>query len=90
MICDKDVLFSVACFGGLRMQKRWLILLVLLAVVVVTSGCATIFYSDRARLSPSQRGSLDVGMFILDIFWFPWGWIIDFLTGCIWTPAGGY
>jgi len=69
------------------MGRSLLLVALLICVVLASFGCATIFHSDRMNMPPERRGSLDVGMFILDIFFFwPWSWLVDFLTGCIWLP----
>jgi len=66
------------------MFNKVVICIVLVALVVLSTGCASIFYSDRMQ-NPGSR--LDVGMFVLDIFFFwPISWIVDFATGAIWAP----
>jgi hypothetical protein len=87
-ISQRQKKMFLTLLGGCLVKRYQYLVCVLVLVVVLfaITGCATLFHSDRASMTPDQRGGIDVGMFILDIFWFPWGWIVDFITGCIWLP----
>lgn len=72
------------------MKQKVIVYAVLVAVLLMASGCATIFHSDRMNIPATKKGSIDIGMFILDLILFWPGLIIDIATGCLWVPLPGY
>ncbi|RKY16779.1 MAG: hypothetical protein DRP63_04800 [Planctomycetota bacterium] len=67
--------------------KQLVLLLALVAVGFVASGCATIVHYERCFLPPEERGSIDAGMLVWNILSnFGLGLIVDFLTGAIYVP----
>lgn len=68
------------------MGRKLILCIVAVAFIVSISGCATIFYPSRHN--QAAKGSLDVGMLILDIlFFFPISLIVDLITGALFYPA---
>ena len=75
-----------ATLGGLSMGQKALLLVLLVGLVIMSSGCGTIFWGYRAGLPPEQRTGVDVLVLVLDLFFFfPISIIVDLATGCIYT-----
>jgi hypothetical protein len=61
----------------------------LLAVVLATgtNGCSTFYHYERVGMPKSERGDVDVGMIIINLFSnLGLGIIVDAITGSMWCP----
>ncbi len=68
------------------MGRKLILCVVAVAFIVSISGCASIFYPSR--VNQPTKGSIDVGMLIVDIiFFFPISLIVDLITGALFYPA---
>lgn len=69
-------------------MKNIILILIALAIVFSSVGCATIFHPERCKtFPPGTTFTFDGGMFFLDIiFTGMLGIIIDLASGGLWIP----
>lgn len=59
----------------------------LLALVLVSTGCATIFHNQRVNQPSEERGKVDWLMVALDVILTGCiGLVVDLATGALWIP----
>ena len=69
------------------MGQKLILCIVAVAFIASISGCASIFYPSR--INQPAKGTLDVGMLVLDIILTGFlGVIVDLITGALFFPAG--
>lgn len=64
------------------------LIIVVVAVANVSTGCATIFHPERVNQPHSVRGDVDWPFLILDILFGIIPLIVDLATGAIYRPRG--